>query len=112
MGVNPLTEVILLNKKPYSSSSSSTSSSFFLFLLLLIMMMCYLLKSFRCNTNYFIRIMLPKDIGQMASITCVTVQVTARYSEGSLFLRFEYTEGSLFRRYVIPKVRYSDGQLF
>ena len=28
-----------------------------------------------------------------------------RYSEGSLFRRFEYSEGSLLRRSVIPKVR-------
>ena len=38
--------------------------------------------------------------------------VTARYSEGSLFWRFEYSEGSLFRRFVIPKVSYSEGSLF
>ena len=35
----------------------------------------------------------------------VIVSVTARYSEGLLFWRFEYSEGSLFRRSVIPKVR-------
>ena len=38
--------------------------------------------------------------------------VTAHYTEGSLFRRFEYSEGSLFRRFVIPKVRYSEGSLF
>ena len=30
----------------------------------------------------------------------------------SLFRRFEYAEGSLFRRFIIPKVRYSEGSLF
>ena len=37
---------------------------------------------------------------------------TTRYSEGSLFRKFEYSEGSFFRKFVIPEFRYSEGLLF
>ena len=44
--------------------------------------------------------------------TCINIPlVTARYSAGSLFQRFEYPEVRYSERYVIPEVSSSEGSI-